>query len=186
LTAIREISDGHARNAFCVSRPPGGDISRDRQDGFGFFNHTAIAALHLRRRVGAERVLVVEWSDRPTVGTAGLLASAGGCRLVGIHRRILSADADLDDLHAAQVDRLDRATERWAPDWIVVGCGFDLLDELHFDVGAAHALTKDIRKRADDLCDGRIVSLLEGGYDAERLGAAAVQHLRALADLPQG
>lgn len=184
LSGIEVVADGRARNAFCATRPPGGEVYRDRQGDFGLFNHTAIAAVHLRRRLGVERVLVVDWGSRPAVGTETLLAADRGCRVAGVQPALVPPGAVVGNLIRVQSERLDRATSGWTPDWIVLGCGFDLLDSLQLETTTAHPLTVALRERAEALCGGRIVSLLEGGYDADRLGAATVQHLHALAGLP--
>ena len=86
---------------------------------------------------------------------------------------------------SALEDAIESATSGWAPDLILVSAGFDSLrgDPLGgftLEIEDITRLTKGLVQRAESWCDGRIVSVLEGGYDPERLGDAAVAHLRAL------
>lgn len=203
LTASRLVLEGTVRNAFCPVRPPGHRVGREGPGGFGLFNSVAVAARHLRERAGLERVLIVEWSAAAGWGTAEIAASDPGLRFLSLHQ-----DAP-DDLRpwpagamtvplppgstgeaflAASRDALDRATADFSPDFLLLSAGFDALASdprggLALEPLDFFALTRDLRERADALCAGRLVSVLEGGYDPAATGTAVVHHLRALAGL---
>lgn len=189
LTAVEAIRDGRVRNAFCAARPPGRDAGRDGAAGFSLLNPVAVAARYLRERVGAARVLVVDWGARPPLGTPEILVGDPGVRLISVNEDDLPPVADGAAFAAAQSTALERATATWTPDWVLLAAGFDILagdplGTLGVLPDEVHALTVALRGRADDWCAGRLVSVLEGGYAPTATGRAVVQHLRALAGLP--
>jgi acetoin utilization deacetylase AcuC-like enzyme len=203
LTATRLVLDGMVRNAFCPVRPPGHRAGRDGPGGFGLFNSIAVAARHLRDRAGLERVLIVEWGAAAGTGTAEIVAADPGIHFLSIHQAPpgephpwpsgatavpLPAGSTGEELLAALRAALDRATADFVPDFLLLSAGFDALASdplggLALEPLDFHALTRDLRERADALCAGRLVSVLEGGYDPTATGTAVVHHLRALAGL---
>ena len=207
LTGVEAVIAGEARNAFCSARPPGRDAAAGRAGGHSLFNSVAIAARHLRERRGAGRVLVMDWGARAPLGTGPVLAADPGAWVLAIHQHpapALAGDAPAsppplrsfpvpagaggDEFAAALRAALDEAAA-WAPEWILLSAGFDVLagDPLGGLAVAprdVHGLTLLLREAADRLCGGRLVSVLEGGYDPAATGLAVVQHLRALAGLP--
>lgn len=204
LTAVETVLAGEARNAFCAVRPPGHEAGPDGPGGFSIFNGVAAAARHLRERRGLERVLVVEVGARAGVGTARIVASDPGIRFLSLHQTgvgdapawpdearpvPLPAGATGADLLAALGPALDAAVAGFPPDFLLVSLGFDALATdplggLALEPVDYHALTTLLRERADALCGGRLVSVLEDGFDPAGMGRGVVQHLRALAGLP--
>lgn len=205
LAGIEAVRAGRAGNAFCAVRPPGRDAGPDGSGKFGLFNPVAVAARHLRRN-GAERVLVVDWGAAPPLGTPAIVRADPGIRLVSIHGMASAASPSgvpaQDEWNvavaagtggaafaAAQAAALERATAGWTPQWIVLAAGFDILaadplGSLGVEPAEVHGQTLALRERAEQLCGGRLLSVLEGGFDPSATGRAAVQHLRALAGLP--
>jgi acetoin utilization deacetylase AcuC-like enzyme len=195
LVAVDTILDRRARNAFCPARPPGRDAAPDEPGRHGFLNPCAIVIRDLLRRNGIDRVLAVVWGDgdlalparegvegvrsvtiapgRRTAGTADDLAGSGG--VSGIRE-------------AGDGDRaLEAALEGFRPDFIVLSADFDADARSGSEPLAPedfYLATLRLRELADELCEGRLVSVLDGGYDSALLGPAAVQHLRALAGIP--
>jgi acetoin utilization deacetylase AcuC-like enzyme len=177
ITASEAILDGSVRNAFCAVRPPGSGARRDSAEGFALFNNAAIAALYLRSR-GVGRVLILEIG-----GATG--AGSGTPSIVARDPEI--AYLPLDSGVAAE--EMAGAATALRPDFLVLSLGCDTLrgDPLGggtLEPSDFHPLTAEIRALADARCEGRLLSLLEGGYDPARSAAAVVQHLRALAGLP--
>jgi acetoin utilization deacetylase AcuC-like enzyme len=83
----------------------------------------------------------------------------------------------------------DKAIDGFTPDLVILSAGFDSLAQdpiggFTLELDDVDALTRFVTARAEALCGGRVVSVLEGGYNPERLGAAVVTHVRALSDLP--
>ncbi len=177
ITAADAVLAGSVRNAFCAVRPPGSGARRDAAGGFALFNNAALTALHLRSR-GVGPVLVLEIG-----GATG--AGSGTPSIVAADPEIAYLPLD----PASMVEEMDGAASALRPDFLVLSLGCDALRGDPRGGGTLepsdfHRLTMEIRALADARCEGRLVSLLEGGYDPARSAAAVVQHLRALAGLP--
>lgn len=195
LTAVDAVLAGDVRNAFASARPEGRDARPDAAAGFSLLNHVAVAAKHAIGHHGLGRVLVVAWGGRAPAGIAASLAGEPGVSLVSVHG---GAAADLPGIalpagsggaavEAALREALAGVAED--PDLVLLSASFDLLagdplGDLAVEPGEVHALTAALRAWADARAGGRLVSVLEGGYDAGRTARAVVQHLRALAGLP--
>lgn len=206
LDAVDLSVGGSSLRSFCAVRPPGHHALRSRAMGFCFFGNVALGALYARQRHGLERVLIVDWDVHHGNGTQALVQHDAGIRFVsmhqwpwypgtgsrdetGPHRTLfnlpmpggLAASAYVDALRSG----IDHAVDGWIPDLVLISAGFDSLrgDPLGgFTLEMEHVdeLTRHVVDGARAWCGGRVVSSLEGGYDPERLGQAAVVHLRAL------
>lgn len=192
ITGVDVVLDGRARNAFCAVRPAGADAGRDRVGLHSIFNSVALAARYAIERRGVERVLVVEWRGRhaPT-SIPALFADDRSVEVVSFAPRAEMdgpAPATLDALLPAWFGLLDEALDRFTPQLMLLSAGFDGLvaDEtgaLALQPADYHPLTRALRRRAERMCDGRLVSVLDAGYAARETGLAVVHHLRALAGL---
>jgi len=185
LTGIQAVVDGRSRNAFCAVRPPGRDATADAPGAFGFLNPVAAAVAHLLSLGIADRVLVVEWGESCT---SLAQVHTSNVRVVGVGD--LADDADGETFLSSTADALARGVEGCAPEFVILSAGFDWL--AGDPVAGRNLLPRDyyaatelVRKLSERECSGRLVSILEGGYDARLLGVAGVQHLRALAGLPR-
>lgn len=207
LDAVDRAFSGTNLRSFCAVRPPGHHALRNRAMGFCLFGNVAIAARYAGSRHNAEKVLIVDWDVHHGNGTQALVENEPGIHLVSMHQWPwypgtgasddkgplgtiwnipMSGGRPPGDYVDALERGIDAATEGFSPDLIIVSAGFDSLagDPLggftleldHFD-----ALTRSLVARADNWCGGRLVSSLEGGYATERLGAACIAHLAALA-----
>lgn len=161
LTGVDAVASGKAQNAFCLARPPGRGASREHPGQFSLLNNVAIAAQHLREVHGVARVLIVDWgSGQPA--TAEIFADDPGVQ-------VLTSVAQPAPLYSAFAA---------GPEWVLLSA------EFAEDPHRVYEHTLELRRRSDEACGGRLVSVLEGGYVAAELGKGAVQHLRALAGLP--
>ncbi len=207
LDAVDRAMTGANLRSFCAVRPPGHHALRDRGMGFCLFGNVAMAAQYARNRYGAARILIIDWDVHHGNGTQALVENEPDIRFVsmhqwpwypgtgaaddrGPHRSIwnvpmppaLSPGDYVDALERA----IDSATQSFVPDLIFISAGFDSLagDPLGgFTLQIDHfeSLTRSIVKRAEAFCGGKVVSSLEGGYAPDRVGAACVAHLDALA-----
>ena len=207
LDAVDRAMSGTNLRSFCAVRPPGHHALRDRGMGFCLFGNVAMAAQYARSRHSAARILIIDWDVHHGNGTQALVEDEPDIRFVsmhqwpwypgtgaaddrGPHRSIwnvpmppaLSPGDYVDALERA----IDAATQSFVPDLILISAGFDSLagDPLGgFTLQIDHFenLTRAIVKRAEAFCGGRVVSSLEGGYAPDRVGAACVAHLDALA-----
>lgn len=206
LDGVDYAVTGRGKRAFCAVRPPGHHALADRAMGFCLFGNVAIAARYAQRRHQLGRVLIVDWDVHHGNGTQALVEHDANIHFVsmhqwpwypgtgpaedrGPHRNVwnvpmaygLPPDRYVDALTKA----IDDATRGFRPDLVLISAGFDSLrgDPLGgFTLEIVHiaAMTRLLVERANEWCDGRVVSALEGGYAPDRVGEACVAHMGAL------
>lgn len=204
--AVDEVMGGLVDNAFSAARPPGHHASARQAMGFCFFNHAAIATRHAQAAHGAERVAIVDFDVHHGNGTQNIFYSdktvfyasihqsqlfpgTGEASETGIDGNILNAPigagANGTAVLGAMTGTILPAVEAFRPDLIVLSAGFDAhyrdpLGDLNLVEADYGTLTRSIMEVADRVCSGRIVSLLEGGYDVDALGLSVAAHVSAL------
>ena len=203
VAAVDAVVAGEAENAFCAMRPPGHHAERTRAMGFCLFNHAAIAARHARSRHGLARVDFdvhhgngtqdIFWSD-PSVLYASthqmpLYPGTGAAGERGDHDTIVNVPlrpgAGRDEFRAAMSDRVIPRLDAFRPDLVIVSAGFDAhrsdpLGNLRLEEADFAWATTALMEVADRHAGGRIVSVLEGGYDLAALAASVAAHVTAL------
>lgn len=206
VQGVDAVMAGQARNAFSAMRPPGHHAERTRAMGFCIFNNAAIAARHARSAHGAERVAIVDWDvhhgngsqdifwDDPSVLFCSthqmpLYPGSGAVSEAGEHGTIVNAPlrpgADGEAFREAFEARVLPRLEDFAPDLIIISAGFDAhwrdpLANLMLEAEDFSWATRAVMESAGRHCNGRIVSLLEGGYDLKGLGDSVSAHVAAL------
>ena len=210
LGAVDAVAGGEVRNAFCAARPPGHHANNTgREEGFCFYSNAAIAARYAQRVHGFEKVLIIDWDyhhgnatqnafyDDPSVlffsthdwhaypGTGDpSLAGEGDGSGLNINAHLDCGCRDVDMLRHWDTQLLP-AVSRFEPDFLIVSAGFDSRRD---DLLGCFDLTDDVFRRmtrtamdlAEDYAGGRLVSLLEGGYNVEGNALAAAAHLETL------
>ncbi len=203
--ATDAVFAGEAQNAFCAMRPPGHHAESRRAMGFCFFNNAAIAALYARARHGIERVAVVDfdvhhgngtqeifWSDAdlfygsthqmPLYPGSGSPSETGAGNIFNAPLR--AGDGGAQFREAMQTVILP-ALDAFAPEFVVISAGFDAhhadpLGSLELTEQDFIWATLEIMDIAETHAGGRVVSVLEGGYDLEALASCAGAHVLAL------
>jgi acetoin utilization deacetylase AcuC-like enzyme len=204
--AVDEVVARRVDNAFVATRPPGHHAEAATPMGFCFFNNAAVAARHAQATHGVGRVAIVDfdvhhgngtqdifWND-PTVMYASthqmpLFPGTGARGETGEHDQIVNAplragdggDTFREAFESAILPRLDA----FAPDLLVISAGFDAhfrdpLGGLNLNEADFAWVTERLVALAAKRCGGRLVSLLEGGYDLEGLARSAAAHVGAL------
>lgn len=209
LAACDAVVAGTVRRAFCTVRPPGHHATPERGMGFCIYSTVAIAARYLGARHRLERVLVVDWDVHHGNGTYAVLAGdarifqfhlqqrplypgSGGREEVGTGAAAgntinvpLAAGTGEAAMLAAIAGELEPAMARWRPQFVLVSCGFDAhrrdpIGGLTLEDASYGRLTAAVAAIADRHAGGRLVSVLEGGYDLEALRGSAAAHVAAL------
>jgi acetoin utilization deacetylase AcuC-like enzyme len=205
VSAVEAVMARRVRNAFCAVRPPGHHAMADRGMGFCIVNNAAIAARHAQKAHGIDRVLIVDWDVHHGNGTQDIFYGDGSVLFFSTHqwplypgtgRRVemgIGAGAGLTlncplpaGAGRAMREELEPAANRFAPEFVVISAGFDsragdplggflLKDE---DFAEMTRLVMGIAARH---AEGRVVSVLEGGYGLGLLGGAVAAHVGALA-----
>ncbi|MCB1471800.1 MAG: histone deacetylase family protein [Rhodobiaceae bacterium] len=203
--AVDEVMAGKVTNAFCAMRPPGHHAEHDRAMGFCLFNTAAIAAMHARAVHGAERVAVIDfdvhhgngtqdifWNERDlfygSTHQMPLYPGTGATDETGVGNIVnapLRAGDDGVAFRDAMEVRILPALERHRPDLIIISAGFDAherdpLANINLVEDDFAWITRRLMDIADAQCDGRVVSVLEGGYDLMGLSLSVAAHVRAL------
>jgi len=209
LTAVDAVLAGEVRSAFCAVRPPGHHALANRSMGFCLFNNVAVGARYAQRKHGLKKVLIVDWDvhhgngtqaafdEDPTVlyfsthqhpcypGTGSaeergtgegtgytvnvpLPAGAGDAEYLRVFREVLKPQA-----------------LAFHPDFVFVSAGFDAheadpLGGMKVTTNGFAELTAVVREIAEECCAGRLVSVLEGGYDLDALADSVAAHLSVL------
>ncbi|UWR58029.1 histone deacetylase family protein [Phaeobacter inhibens] len=206
VRAVDMVLGGEAQNAFAAVRPPGHHAETDTAMGFCFFGNAALAAKHALDHHGLARVAVVDFDVHHGNGTQDLLwdepralfissqqmplwPGSGRPEEDGVHGQILNLPLPPGSggvqMKAAYVDQAFPRLRAFQPELIIISAGFDAhrddpLAELNWSTEDFRWLSRELCALAAELCDGRIVSTLEGGYDLNALAAAAKAHVEEL------
>jgi acetoin utilization deacetylase AcuC-like enzyme len=209
IAATDVVMKGDTKRALCLFRPPGHHALADEAMGFCLLNNVAIAAAHARAHHDLDRVLIVDWDIHHGNGTQDLFYSDGQVVFFSSHRfpfwpgsgakdetgagNGLGATFNLpvtygtkpEDFRKAFEARLMQAVRRARPQLILVSAGFDAHREDPIgDLGLGNEdfefLTRLVCDVADSECGGRLVSVLEGGYNVDRLAECVEIHAEQL------
>ena len=209
VAVAEAVLDGRARNGMALVRPPGHHAERSLAMGFCLFNNVAILARWLQEAASIERVLIVDWDVHHGNGTQHMFEQDGSVFYFSVHQwpyypgtgsagergrgpgegTTLNVPAppgwgDAEYLRAF-ADVLAPAASDFDPDFVLISAGFDAhardpLAMMRVTEEGYRGMTRAVMSLAGDCCGGRVVSLLEGGYDREALPRSVAAHLETL------
>ena len=212
LNAVDAVMTKKVRNAFCAVRPPGHHATPSRGMGFCIYNQVAIAARYAQKTHGAKRVLIVDWDYHHGNGTqdifyedesvmifdthhygaypgTGSATETGAGKAKGTKFNVPMAPGagDAAFLEAFRA-RLVPEARKFKPDLILISAGFDgmrndVLGQFDITPQGFADMTRVVVDLANDLCQGRVVSVLEGGYRLDGLAESVVAHMKVLQGL---
>jgi acetoin utilization deacetylase AcuC-like enzyme len=209
VAAVDLVMEGEAKNAFCAVRPPGHHASAERGMGFCLFNNVAIAARHAQRVHGVERVLIADWDVHHGNGTQDTFYDDGSVFFMSTHQsplypgtgaveetgegagagltmnRPFAPGAGNEELIGAFRDDLLPAAREFQPDLTLISAGFDSrvddpLGSFEVDDEGFRELTRIMLEIANLSGGGKLVSVLEGGYNPQGLASAVAAHMDEL------
>ena len=209
LTAIDKILDGELDNAFCAVRPPGHHAEKNHSMGFCLFNNVAVAAHYARNTKDLNRVLIFDWDVHHGNGTQNSFYQDSTVFYSSTHQYpFYPGTGDEDETGSGDglgttlnfpmrayagdktyldvvENRLIPAIFNFKPELIIISAGFDAhtndpLANIQLSTNCFGQMTALIKQAANEVCQGRLLSMLEGGYDYEALSNSVHLHLQQL------
>ena len=210
IAAVDAVMQGEADNAFVAVRPPGHHATAEHAMGFCLFNNVAVAAKYAQNKYKeVERVAIIDWDVHHGNGTQGIFyddpsvhffsmqqypwyPGTGSRGETGFGRGLgstLNIPVKANTVATEQARMFEGALEdiakKFSPDLIMISAGFDAhltdpLGQLRLEDRDFATLTRSVKQWAGDVCGGRVVSCLEGGYNLETLGETVKNHVAEL------
>jgi acetoin utilization deacetylase AcuC-like enzyme len=206
ILGVDLVMSGQAPNAFCNTRPPGHHAGRASASGFCLFNNIAVGAAHALQQYGLERVAIVDFDVHHGDGTEDIFkdtpnvmlcstfqhpfyphtgADSSNAHIINVP---LAAGCSSDEFRAAISNKWLPALKAFKPQFLFISAGFDA----HIEDDMSGLTLKDadflwasetLYEFAEQYCEGRIVSTLEGGYALQALKRCVIAHIKTLSKL---
>jgi len=203
--AVDQVLAGKAKNAFCAIRPPGHHAGAANAMGFCLLNHVAVATRHAQASQQVSKVAILDFDVHHGNGTQAIFETSEEVLFVSSHQMplypgtgypsetgcgnilnlALPPGSGSTEFRTAWSGQGLPALERFGPDLVIISAGFDAherdpLGQLELQDEDYGWITSEICTYAGLACDGRVISILEGGYDLEALASASAAHVTAL------
>ena len=205
ILGIDQVVNKEFKNTFCSVRPPGHHAESDKAMGFCIYNNVAIGAAYLLHHYQYKKVAIIDYDVHHGNGTQEIFYNnpnvlyisthqypfypgTGSVNEKGASNNILNIPLDpgtSSDVYFNSFENILKKLKSFNPEFILLSSGFDAhqkdpLAQVNLKSKDFYEITKRIMNVADNICDGRIVSILEGGYDLDALKESAYEHVKAL------
>ncbi len=203
--AVDSVAAGQAHNAFCAVRPPGHHAAARNTMGFCVFNNVAIGVEQARQVHGYRRIAVVDFDVHHGNGTEAIFRNDPDVMVASIHQSLIfprtggssevgvgnivnvpvARETSAKEFRRAFADRIIPRVQEFDPELLFISAGFDahIRDPLggqKLEAADFVWLTEQLMRVADAHCGGRVVSMLEGGYNPGALALSCAAHVRTL------
>lgn len=204
-----QLMDKSIDNGFALLRPPGHHAERNMALGFCLFNNVAILARYLQKQHGLEKILILDWDVHHGNGTQHLFEEDPSILYISTHQypyypgtgawsetgigqgqgatlNCPMAEGSGDkEYELAFMEKILPKIDEFKPDAIIISAGFDAhqldpLAQINLSTGFFGWMTARIMEKAEQYCEGRILSALEGGYNLQMLPLCIAEHLSVL------
>ena len=205
VLGIDQVVNKEFKNTFCSVRPPGHHAESDKAMGFCIYNNVAVGAAYLLHHYQYKKVAIIDYDVHHGNGTQEIFYNnpnvlyisthqypfypgTGSVNEKGASNNILNIPLDpgtSSDIYFNSFENVLKKLKSFNPEFILLSSGFDAhqkdpLAQVNLKSKDFYEITKRIMNVADNICDGRIVSILEGGYDLDALKESAYEHVKAL------
>ena len=205
ITAIDGVENKEFKNAFCPVRPPGHHAEKNKAMGFCIFNNVAVGANYLIRKYKYKKIAIVDWDVHASNGTADIFYDNEKVLLISTHQypyypgtgseqekgkfnNILNIPLPAgtsSEEYLNAFERVLKKLEEFKPEFILISAGFDAhkndpLAQFNLNTEDYYTITLRLLKASKKFCNGKVVSILEGGYDLQALADSTKRHVDAL------
>lgn len=205
ILGIDQVVNKEFKNTFCSVRPPGHHAESDKAMGFCIYNNVAVGAAYLLHYYQYKKVAIIDYDVHHGNGTQEIFYNNSNVLYISTHQypfypgtgsvnekgasnNILNIPLDpgtSSDIYFNSFENVLKKLKSFNPEFILLSSGFDAhqkdpLAQVNLKSKDFYEITKRIMNVADNICDGRIVSILEGGYDLDALKESAYEHVKAL------
>ncbi len=205
ITAIDGVEKKEFKNAFCPVRPPGHHAEKNKAMGFCIFNNVAVGANYLIKKYNYKKVAIIDFDVHASNGTANIFYENEKVLLISTHQypyypgtgseqekgkfnNILNIPLPAgtsSEEYLNAFERVLKKLELFKPEFILISAGFDAhkddpLAQFNLTTEDYHTITKRILETSKKFCNGKVVSILEGGYDLRALQDSTKRHVDAL------